>query len=185
MKQYLFSSFKTCFGRIGIEWKNHSEKPLVTRILLPEEIGFKSRDASFQNQNAIGRTFSEIYAVTDTIQRMLEGEIVEFELGCVDLDVCNPFQKKVLLAEHGIPRGRISTYGRIAAHIGCPGGARAVGNALATNPFPLIIPCHRAVRADGHLGGFRGGLEMKRSLLKIEGVAVDDHDRVRTTLFYY
>jgi methylated-DNA-[protein]-cysteine S-methyltransferase len=185
MKRLFFISFETGFGTMGIEWKKHSEKPLVTRILLPEEIGFQGRDSSFQNQNAIRRTFSEIYAVTDTIQRMLAGEIVEFELSCVDLDACNPFQKKVLLAEHGIPQGRISTYGRIAAHIGCPGGARAVGNALATNPFPLIIPCHRAVRADGHLGGFRGGLEMKRSLLRIEGVAVDDHDRVRTKLFYY
>lgn len=88
----------------------------------------------------------------------------------VALELCGEFQRRVLLAEYGIPRGWVSTYGRIARHIGSPGAARAVGTALAENPFPIIIPCHRAVRADGTLGGYQGGKEMKRALLEMEGV---------------
>jgi methylated-DNA-[protein]-cysteine S-methyltransferase len=72
----------------------------------------------------------------------------------------------------------VSTYGRIAAHLGIPGGARAVGNALATNPFPIVIPCHRAIRSDGTLGGYQGGLAMKRALLEQEGVTIDERDKV-------
>ncbi len=89
------------------------------------------------------------------------------------------------MAEYGIPRGSVSTYGRMAAHLGIPGGARAVGNALATNPFPIVIPCHRAIRSDGTLGGYQGGLAMKRILLEQEGVVIDDRGRVRSTKLYY
>jgi methylated-DNA-[protein]-cysteine S-methyltransferase len=74
----------------------------------------------------------------------------------------------------------VTTYGRLAARLGAPGAARAVGNALARNPFPLIIPCHRCVLEGGQLGGFRGGLEMKRALLEMEGVVFDDQERVLT-----
>ncbi len=90
------------------------------------------------------------------------GEPVRFTLGLLDLGQCPPFQRRVLLAEYGIPRGRVSTYGRLAAGLGAPGAARAVGTALARNPFPIIIPCHRTVRADGDPGGFRGGAPPKR-----------------------
>jgi len=88
----------------------------------------------------------------------------------VALEVCGEFQRRVLLAEYGIPRGWVSTYGRIAKHIGVAGGSRAVGRALAENPFPIIIPCHRAVRSDGEIGGYQGGSGMKRALLAMEGV---------------
>ncbi|MEA3339092.1 MAG: MGMT family protein, partial [Chloroflexota bacterium] len=83
------------------------------------------------------------------------------------------------------PRGWVSTYGRIAKSLGNPRAARAVGNALARNPFPIIIPCHRTIRADGRLGGFRGGVEMKRALLEMEGVEVDDVGKALTDRVYY
>jgi methylated-DNA-[protein]-cysteine S-methyltransferase len=60
----------------------------------------------------------------------------------------------------------VSTYQRIAGHLGSPQAARAVGTTLAHNPFPIIVPCHRAIRTDGTLGGFQGGMEMKRALLE-------------------
>ena len=85
----------------------------------------------------------------------------------------------------GIPRGRVSTYKRIAAHLGSPTGARAVGNALAGNPFPIIIPCHRAVRSDMSLGGYQGGLSMKRRLLEMEGITFDDTGRIATKKLFY
>jgi methylated-DNA-[protein]-cysteine S-methyltransferase len=91
--------------------------------------------------------------------------------------------------EYSIPRGKISTYARIAAALGMPRGARAVGYSLANNPFPLVIPCHRAVRSDGTLGGFQGGLSMKRALLECEGIPftvsgrVDWERAMKTDLF--
>jgi methylated-DNA-[protein]-cysteine S-methyltransferase len=72
----------------------------------------------------------------------------------------------------------VSTYQRIAKYLGNAKGARAVGSALAGNPFPIIIPCHRAIRSDGTLGGYQGGLEMKRRLLEMEGVMFDALGRV-------
>ncbi|MEE9618423.1 MAG: MGMT family protein [Anaerolineae bacterium] len=101
------------------------------------------------------------------------------------LERCSEFQRRVLLAEHRIPRGWVSTYGRIAIRVGVPGGARAVGGALARNPFPIIIPCHRAIRSDGQLGGFQGGLRMKQSLLELEGIEVAQTGKVLTDRLYY
>ena len=86
-----------------------------------------------------------------------------------DLEHCSKFQQKVLRAVSAIPRGKVSTYQRIAKQIGQPKAARAVARALANNPFPLIIPCHRVICSDGALGGYQGGLKMKRALLEKEG----------------
>jgi methylated-DNA-[protein]-cysteine S-methyltransferase len=106
--------------------------------------------------------------------RFLRGEAVALPIDLLDATVCTPFQWRVLMAEKAIPRGEVRTYGQIAAQVGCPRGARAVGNALANNPFPIVIPCHRAVRSDGSLGGFQGGVAMKRALLEMEGVRFDE-----------
>lgn len=78
------------------------------------------------------------------------------------------FQKKVYQATKTIPKGEVRTYGWIANMIGQPGAARAVGNALNKNPFPVIVPCHRVVASDG-LGGFASGLKRKKELLRSEG----------------
>lgn len=112
----------------------------------------------------------EISALAKEIACFLSGRLVSFDLFLLRLDLCRPFQLRVLLAEAGIPRGKISTYGRIAAHIGHPSASRAVGTALARNPFPIAIPCHRALRFDLSLGGYQGGLAMKRRLLEMEGI---------------
>lgn len=87
------------------------------------------------------------------------------------LEGCSIFQKKVLRAVYAIPRGKISTYKLIAKKIGKPKASRAVGAALAKNPFLLLIPCHRVIRSDGSLGGYRGGLRLKKYLLELEGVS--------------
>ena len=108
-----------------------------------------------------------------------------FDLGMIALDRCTDFQRRVLIAEYNIPRGRVSTYGRIAAHLGHPRASRAVGRVLATHPFPIVIPCHRAVQSDGRLGGYQGGHDMKRILLEMEGVRISTHGKVETDVFYY
>jgi methylated-DNA-[protein]-cysteine S-methyltransferase len=78
-----------------------------------------------------------------------------------------PFRKKVIQELRKVPAGATVTYGELASIAGSPGAARAVGNVMATNPVPLFVPCHRVVATDG-LGGFTGGLDVKRSLLRLE-----------------
>lgn len=85
-----------------------------------------------------------------------------------DLEGMTPFQRSVLETIFTIPAGETMTYAEVAAVAGKPGAARAVGNVMASNPIPLILPCHRVVASNG-LGGFTGGLEVKRKLLKLEG----------------
>jgi len=119
------------------------------------------------------------------MQSFLSGQAVKFDLELLALENCSHFQQRVLLAESRIPRGWISTYGRIGKHIGINKGARAVGNALARNPFPIIIPCHRAIRSDMTLGGYQGGMEMKRALLEFEGIKISKTGKVIAPRYYY
>jgi methylated-DNA-[protein]-cysteine S-methyltransferase len=114
----------------------------------------------------------------------LNGEDIEFSRDVVRLNLCSAFQQKVLRAEHAIPRGRVSTYNLIAKDLENPNGARAVGTALATNPFPIVIPCHRAIRSDGALGGYQGNVKMKRTLLEMEDIAFCDAGHVATGSFF-
>lgn len=84
------------------------------------------------------------------------------------------FQKKVWEALCGIPYGKSTTYGELAKQIGKPSAARAVGQAAGRNPVPIIIPCHRLLAAGKEIGGFSGGLEEKRRLLKLEGIEYEE-----------
>ena len=79
------------------------------------------------------------------------------------------FQREVLEFIMGIPYGEVITYGGVAQQLGKPGGARAVGNVLLSNPMPLLIPCHRIVGSKGDLRGYQGGIEAKVYLLRLEG----------------
>ncbi|MBU0717701.1 MAG: methylated-DNA--[protein]-cysteine S-methyltransferase [Planctomycetes bacterium] len=90
----------------------------------------------------------------------------------VDLDLSEvpEFRRRVLEACRRIPYGRVATYAELARAVGCPGAARAVGGAMAHNPVPLVIPCHRVLRSDGSLGGFSGsnGVKTKKRMLALE-----------------
>jgi len=80
-----------------------------------------------------------------------------------------PFQRRVWEELRTIPRGQTVTYGELAARLGMPDAARAVGSAVARNPISIVVPCHRVVGADGSLTGYAGGVERKRALLALEG----------------
>lgn len=80
------------------------------------------------------------------------------------------FEKAVYMAAYSIPLGQVRSYGWVARRIGRPKAARAVGNALNKNPYPVIIPCHRVVRSDGSIGGFAKGVRAKMRLLSGEGL---------------
>ena len=166
-------------------WEETDRGPRTTYIFLPNEQNRAEAAIHAEGSDASSRSCPAIDDLCQRIGRFLSGEAVDFDLGLLALDHCSDFQRRVLLAEAGIPRGRVSTYGRIAAHLGVPAAARAVGGALARNPFPIVVPCHRAVRSDGGLGGFRGGLPMKRELLTMEGVTITPAGKIQTDAFYY
>ena len=90
----------------------------------------------------------------------------------LDLTGGTAFQKRVWKAMLKIPFGQTRSYGWLARQVGGKNRARAVGAACAANPIPIVIPCHRVIREDGSLGGYGGGLSIKRKLLKIEGAKI-------------
>ncbi len=102
------------------------------------------------------------------IKLYLEGKLKEFHTR-LDLSYGTPFQTSVWKELLNIPFGKVKTYSEIANKIGKPGAARAVGNAVGANPIPIIVPCHRVVATNG-LGGYSGGIEIKKRLLRTEGV---------------
>jgi methylated-DNA-[protein]-cysteine S-methyltransferase len=173
------------FGSVALIWSVYKGQPKIFRVLISTpNISAKHRVVTLfpDSQNT---ACSEIDAVADDIETFLSGEDMQFSLEIVRMDLCTEFQQEVLCAEHGIPRGAVSTYQRIARHVGRPRGARAVGNALATNPFPIIIPCHRAIRTDLTIGGYQGGKRMKQTLLQMEGIDFDKTGNVATKNFVY
>ncbi|MGH3010707.1 MAG: methylated-DNA--[protein]-cysteine S-methyltransferase [Gaiellaceae bacterium] len=111
----------------------------------------------------------------DSVRRELdeyfEGGRTEFDLP-VDLTPLPDFQRHVLLELRNVAYGHVDTYGGLAAKIGKPRAARAVGGALNRNPIPIVVPCHRIVGASGSLVGYAGGLERKQALLGLEGASL-------------
>jgi len=103
----------------------------------------------------------------DDLIRYFSGEVVDFSGYEVDLSSLTDFEREVLCETRKIEYGTIVTYSKLAARIGKPNAARAVGNALSKNPAPIVIPCHRVV-SKGGIGGYAFGVEAKRCLLKLE-----------------
>ncbi|MDV2480861.1 MGMT family protein [Methanoculleus sp. Wushi-C6] len=174
----------TVSGRVRLIWVLSASGPKVRRIILPGDVRSDTVPAESMLSIRTPRDIS-IRTLIAGIQSFLAGNDVRFDIDLLDLDRCPPFRRRVLLAEYGIPRGYVSTYGRIARHLGNPGAARAVGNALAANPFPPVIPCHRALRSDGRPGGFQAGQRMKRRLLEMEGVRFREDGRAILERVWY
>lgn len=106
--------------------------------------------------------------VVQELRAYFEGKLRSFSVP-VDLRSVSPFTGRVLQATRRIPFGRLVSYGKLASEIGDPKASRAVGGALGRNPVPIIVPCHRVVAQGGRIGGYTGGLETKRALLRLEG----------------
>ncbi len=113
----------------------------------------------------------QLAELIDVLTRYFSGKAVRISVP-LELSGHTDFQRDVWRVASEIPYGEVRTYGWIAARLGRPKTARAVGGALAQNPFPLVVPCHRVVRTDGSLGGFSAGLEWKKALLKLEGTCL-------------
>lgn len=165
------------FGDLALLWTAREATVRVTRVLIPSPKQTAAQGILDHAGAAEGKQ-PQVEELVSDIARYLSGKDVALPIDLLDATACSPFQWSVLMAVKSIPRGQVRTYGQIAQAVGCPNGARAVGNALAGNPFPIVLPCHRAVRADGSLGGYYGGSEMKRTLLETEGVTFDARGRV-------
>jgi methylated-DNA-[protein]-cysteine S-methyltransferase len=176
---------KTPFGTVCIVWSVLNKNPRIANILLSRSGLSAENQAVRLFPDSRKYSCAEIDKIAYSINAYLEGENVKFPLNLVDLSQCTKFEQSVLRAQHAIPRGSVSTYGIIAAHVGASGGARAVGNVMAGNPFPLIVPCHRTILSSLHLGDFQSGTEMKRALLEKEGIDFDHAGRVICKRLHY
>jgi len=136
-------------------------------------LSFRQSEASFVAElRRLGADVVRSPARTADIVHQLRayfaGERRSFDVR-LDLRHTTPFQRRVLLAAARVPAGQVVSYGEIARRIGQPQGSRAVGQALGQNPVPIVIPCHRVIAAGGRIGGYTGGLGIKRRLLRLEG----------------
>lgn len=143
----------------------------LVRLAYPRE-----RDVLGELADALSPRILEDPAGLDHIRRELEeyfaGRRRRFDVA-IDWSLTDGFTRKVLRATARIPYGRVSTYSVVANRAGSPRGARAAGNALGSNPIPIVVPCHRVIRTGGDLGGYTGGLHRKEFLLRLEGVLGD------------
>ncbi len=153
--------FDTTVGAFGLEWGERG----VVRISFPEP----TLRARLEGQRA--EPTPAIAQAIAGIQALLRGEprdLLEVEL---DMDDVPEFHQRVYAAARRILPGHTLTYGEVAARLGSPGAARAVGQALGNNPFSIVVPCHRVLAAGRKIGGFSapGGADTKRRVLAIEG----------------
>ena len=106
-------------------------------------------------------------AISSWIEHYLQGSPIPFQ-GRLCLERCTPFEREALNALSMLPFGELISYGELGQRIGRPRSARAIGNVCHKNPYPLLIPCHRVIYANGDLGGFAYDLELKRRLIERE-----------------
>lgn len=156
---------------IGRLWVAVSPNGLCRIELKSSEENFVSILQKTCGQEPV-RSPSATAEVKQQLQEYFAGQRRHFDL-VVDLEQVTPFQRDVLIACLRIPFGETRTYADLARAAGRPNAFRAVGMAMAKNPIPLVIPCHRVVRSDRGLGGYGGGLDMKQWLLQHEAVHRD------------
>lgn len=158
----------------GREWFVAASEKGVCRIIFPHE-GLEHWGTWFARNASQGLLQEDKKGIASTgvlekLQAYFAGEPVGFTDIPLDL-IGTSFQKKVWQALGDVPYGQTRTYGDIADAVGNPAASRAIGAASGANPIPIILPCHRIISKAGKLTGFRGGLNMKKKLLELEGIA--------------
>lgn len=168
--------FDTALGRCGIGWTERG----VAAVALPEHSDARllarlrrrlPHASPIPPPAAMGHTVAEIVSLLSGSAVDLAGVHRRLCRAAVDLGGVPPFHQRVYQIARQIAPGTTSTYGEVAARLGRPGSARAVGQALSQNPLPIVVPCHRVVAAGHRLGGFSaaGGVSTKLALLSAEG----------------
>ena len=163
-----FALFDTAIGACGIAWGERG----LAGAQLPEASEAKTL-ARMRRRFPDARESPPpppVLRAIEGIVALLRGEAIDLSAVALDMDGVPPFERRVYEVARTIPPGAILTYGDIAARLGAPGEARAVGQALGHNPFPIVVPCHRVLAAGGKVGGFsaNSGIATKLRLLSIE-----------------
>ncbi|MDX9997922.1 MAG: methylated-DNA--[protein]-cysteine S-methyltransferase [Phenylobacterium sp.] len=169
-----FAVFDTALGRAAVAWRDSG----LVGVELPEP------DAARVGAGLLRRHPEAVEAepppdvaeAVERIQALLRGEPADLSGVLLDLSTVSAFNRRVYEIARAIPPGGTLTYGEIAERLGDLTLARAVGQALGQNPWPIVVPCHRVLAAGGRTGGFsgRGGVGTKLKLLEIEGALAPD-----------
>jgi len=166
--------FDTAIGHCGVAWSVRG----LTRVQLPEaDRGATERRLRRGSANpAMGKPPPEVEHVIGMLKSYLAGDRIDLAAVTLDVSGISTFHRTIYEAARRIGWGQTATYGELARQAGCPGAARAVGQALGRNPIPIVIPCHRILGSGGRLGGFSafGGTTTKGRLLALEGVHLRD-----------
>jgi methylated-DNA-[protein]-cysteine S-methyltransferase len=165
--------FETAGGFCGIAWTGVG----ISGFQLPAHSAEATRRDLLRRlpHAQPGTPTPEVLAAVSAAKRYFEGETVDFTPFPLDLDEQDGFFRQIYIAARRVGWGHTTTYGRLAKEVGAgPEAARAVGQAVAKNPVPLIVPCHRVLAAGGKVGGFSapGGSDAKIRMLELEGVQV-------------
>jgi methylated-DNA-[protein]-cysteine S-methyltransferase len=164
-----FTFFDTPIGRCAVGW---GERGIVA-VQLPEALPAQTRARLLKRLPGARETPAppEVVKTLQRIQALMRGEASDLASVVLDMNGVPPFHRRVYEMARTIPPGSTLSYGEVASLLGVPGSARAVGQALGRNPFPIIVPCHRVLAAGSKLGGFsaNGGVATKLRLLAIEG----------------
>lgn len=182
-RAHTYHVFETAAGYCGIAWNDIG----ITRFQLP------AHSAEATERNVLRRVPSAepgvptpaISEVITAIRQYFDGEAIDFSNVTVDLDGQDEFFRQIYHALRRVGWGHTTTYGSLAKELGAgPQAARDVGQAMAKNPVPLIIPCHRVLAAGGKVGGFSapGGATSKVRMLELEGVHVGAPEPVQQPL---
>jgi methylated-DNA-[protein]-cysteine S-methyltransferase len=179
MTMHSMHVFQTDLGWIALTWNEE----LLTRVAFGHPSA-ASAIASLEADHGFATTSASsvpawIRKLTTRLQSYAAGHDETFDDVPLDLTHLSAFQNRVVRSCRRIARGKVRTYGELATAAGSTGAARAVGNVMAQNRYPIIIPCHRVVGSAGCLGGFsaRDGISMKRRMLEMEGAELKKSGR--------
>ena len=165
-------------GEITIIWRKKPQFQIEEIIISnPNQTSSQIAKEKYEKEGelAINKKSKQLNKVLREMENYFNEKDYKFSLKYLNLDKLKPFQRAVLEAEFKTEKGTVNTYKDLAKEIGSPKAYRAVGSALAKNPFPIIIPCHRTVKGDRTIGGFSGfagGLESKKTLLELDGLMI-------------
>ena len=165
-QQLAYIIFETKMGWVGILGSRRG----IRRTTLPQSSAQDTRRLLGEPANCTEPSPNLFASLIAHFQAYFNGVRVDFP-DKLDLPTASPFQRRVWAITRRIPYGNTRSYKWVAEQMEKPGASRAVGQALGRNPLPIIVPCHRVVATDGRLGGFGGGLEIKRRLLRMEAQA--------------
>jgi methylated-DNA-[protein]-cysteine S-methyltransferase len=164
-----FTIFDTALGRCGIAWGERG----IAALQLPGRDDAATRRRLRRAVPGATETAppERVRDAIDAIARLFDGEPVDLSPVALDMDGVPEFDRRVYDAARSIAPGETRSYGEVATALGEPGAAQAVGRALGRNPFPIVVPCHRVLAANGALHGFSapGGPATKRRMLALEG----------------